>query len=82
MRYVGWTAVYVETKDGRIRGYIAELINATAEAATVEECQKRLKVALRFALLENARENEENFRGLPYLGTAPLDEEPPTRGNA
>ena len=74
---MGWTAVYVESKDGRVLGYIAELINATAEAATIEECQKRLKVAFRFALLENARENETCFRGLPYLGMAALDEEPP-----
>lgn len=71
-----WTAKYVETRDGRVLGYVEELLNVTAEATTVEECEKRLMVALKFALIANRRRTAALFSGLRPVGTAWIDEEP------
>jgi len=71
-----WTAVYVEARDGRVLGYSEELYNVTAEAATIDECEQRLTVALKFALIANRRRTAAIFAGLRPLGTTWIDEEP------
>ena len=70
-----FTAILMETPDGRICGYVQGVLNTTTYAATEEECIAQLKVALRESLERIERESRDAFSGLGlrYVGTKPLD---------
>jgi predicted RNase H-like HicB family nuclease len=58
----GWTAVYVETANGGVTGYVEEMPGAHAQGATVEEVRPRLRVALEVMLAANRRTTWEDFK--------------------
>jgi len=68
-----FTAVYMETPDGRICAYVRGVLNTTVYGATVEECHAKLKGAVRVSLERTYQESLAAFSGLGlrYVGTFP-----------
>jgi predicted RNase H-like HicB family nuclease len=72
------TAVYVETVDGLIMGYIPELPNVSARGESVEQARERLSEALLAVIERNRRVSVEGAAGMRILRIEPLRQPPDT----
>jgi predicted RNase H-like HicB family nuclease len=75
-RPVTLTAVYVETADGTIMGYIPELPNVSARGESVEQARERLSEVLLAVIERNRRVSTQGTAGMRILRIEPLRQPP------
>ena len=71
-----FTAVFLESGDGWILGYVWELPGAHAQGKTLEETRMNLRDSLKLTLEVNRRRTSGNFAGLREIRREGIEEPP------
>ena len=71
-----FTAVFVESGDGWLLGYVLELPGAHAQGKTLDETRMNLRDSLRLTLQMNRERTQSTFAGLREIRREGIDEPP------
>jgi predicted RNase H-like HicB family nuclease len=73
---MSYTAVYVESSNSTVLGFVPELPGAHASGRTVEETRERLRAVLKVTLEANRQCCFKSADGIRQLHSEPIDEIP------